>query len=173
MKLSHCCAPTRDGHPSGNRGHRPAGRFWEAPVSTLATKPVSRPAYRNATGRRIPRSPLYWYAIRKLSFGTSLPAGPEKGVFLDDAMHQRVDPLGLRGMENLEAVLAVSDQPSLIKGHPLAHECLAIPLQPLQIGRGILREFQRLQIELSGPLRRNVRILEEIPHSSIYQLARA
>jgi hypothetical protein len=69
-------------------------------VFTLAKKSVSRPAYRNDTGRRIPRPSLYWYAIRKPSFGTSLqPAGPEKGVFLDDAVHQRVDPLGLRGMK--------------------------------------------------------------------------
>ena len=143
-------------------------------MSTLAKKSVSRPAYRSATGRRIPRPPLYWYAIRKLSFGTSLqPAGPEKGVFLDNAMHQRVDPLGLRGMENLKVVFAVSDQPSLIEGHPLAHVCLAIPLDPFQTGRGILRQFQRLQIDFSGPPRCDVVILEEISHSSIYQLGRA
>ncbi|HEV3199275.1 MAG TPA: hypothetical protein VGZ73_15285 [Bryobacteraceae bacterium] len=48
-----------------------------------------------------------------------------------------------------------------------------VPLDPFQIGRGILREFQRVEIDFSGPLRRDVFILEEISHSGIYQLARA
>ena len=53
--------------------------------------------------------------IRKLSFGTSLPAAPGNGIFLDYPMHQRgVDPLALRGLEDVQAVLAVSDQPSFV-----------------------------------------------------------
>lgn len=64
-------------------------------------------------------------------------------MFLDDAMHQReADTLGQRGLVKVEAVLAVSDQPSFVEGHPLAHVCRAIPVQPLQIGRGILSQFQ-------------------------------
>jgi len=54
-------------------------------------------------------------------------------------MHQRrVDSLVLRGLENVHAILPVSDQPSFVEGHPLAHVCRAIPLQPLQIGWRIL-----------------------------------
>ena len=89
-------------------------------------------------------------------------------------MHQRrVDALALRGLKNVKAILAVSDQPPFVEGDPLAHVCRAIPVQPLQISRGILSQFQRLQIGFSRPLRRDVLILEEISHSGIYQLARA
>jgi len=143
-------------------------------VSTRAKKPVSRSAHRSATGRRIPNSSLYLYSTRKLSFGTRLPAAPGNAIFLDNSMHhRRVDPLALGGLEYVDAIIAMSDQPSFMKGHPLAHVSRAIPVQPLQIGSGILGQFQRLQMRSPSPLRRGVLTFEEISHSSVYQLARA
>jgi hypothetical protein len=41
-------------------------------------------------------------------------------------MHQRrVDSLVLRVLENVHTILPVSDQPSFVEGHPLAHVCRA------------------------------------------------
>ncbi len=47
-------------------------------------------------------------------------------------MHQRrVDALAPRGVENVQAILAMSDQASFMEGHPLAYVCSAIRVQPL------------------------------------------
>jgi len=86
---------------------------------------------------------------------------------------RRVDPLAPSGVENVQTVLAVSDQPPFVSGHPFAHVSRAIPMQPLRIGRGIPGQFQRFQIRRSRPRRRGVFTFEEISHGSIYQLARA
>jgi hypothetical protein len=111
---------------------------------------------------------------KKLSFGTSLPASPGNGIVVDNAMHQRGgNPLALRRLENVQPILAVSDQPSFVEGNPLAHICPAVPVQPLQIGRGILSQFERLEIGSSRAVPRGVLMFEEISDSGVYQLIRA
>jgi hypothetical protein len=44
-------------------------------------------------------------------------------------MHERrIDPLTLRRVENVQAVLAMGDQLSLIKSDPFAHMSSTIPM---------------------------------------------
>ena len=65
----------------------------------------------------------------KAEFRRRLPTAPRSGLFRGDAMHERrIDPLTLRRVENVQAVLAMGDQLSLIKSDPFAHMSSTIPM---------------------------------------------